>query len=104
MPVIRRMAQAEEDLIEIWIYIAQDNPVAADELLEEIERKCSLLADNPYLGPAREDIAEDCRYSPVGNYLILYRWAWPHEMRHPLEGSLSRGKILPLHTFLHFFC
>lgn len=73
MPIIIRTAQAEEDLIDIWIYIAQDNPVAADDLLDEIERRISLLADNPYLGPAREDIAEDCRYSPVGNYLILYR-------------------------------
>jgi toxin ParE1/3/4 len=32
-----------------------------------------LLAANPQLGPARPDIAPDCRYSPVGRYLILYR-------------------------------
>ena len=31
-------------------------------------------------------------------------WSWPHEMRHPLEGSLSRGEIPPLHTFCIFFC
>jgi toxin ParE1/3/4 len=49
------------------------NPGAADRLLDEIEEKLSLLADNPQLGPARSDIAEDCRYVPVGNYLILYR-------------------------------
>ena len=41
MPVIRRTALAEEDLIDIWIYIAQDNPVAASNLLDEIERKFS---------------------------------------------------------------
>ncbi len=46
---------------------------AADRLLDEIEEKCSLLADHPQLGPARPDIAEDCRYFPVGSYLILYR-------------------------------
>src|SRR5215831_9219259 len=62
MPVIRRTAQAEEDLIDLWLYIAQDNPGAADRLLEEIEDKCSLLADHPQLGPARPDIAVDCRY------------------------------------------
>jgi toxin ParE1/3/4 len=73
MPSIRRTAQAEEDLIEIWLYIAQDNPGAANRLLDEIEDKCSLLAANPQLGPARPDIAEDCRYFPVGHYLILYR-------------------------------
>ena len=73
MPIVIRTARAEEDLIEIWLYIAEDNPVAADRLLDEIDRRISRLAENPYLGPAREDIAEDCRYSPVGNYLILYR-------------------------------
>ena len=73
MPVIRRTAQAEEDLIDLWLYIAQDNPRAADRLLDEIEEKFSLLADHPQLGPARPDIAEDCRYFPVSSYLILYR-------------------------------
>jgi len=73
MTVIRRTAQAEEDLIDIWLYIAQDNPGAADRLLDEIEEKFFLLADQPQLGPARPDIAEECRYFPVGNYLILYR-------------------------------
>jgi len=73
MPDIRRTAQAEEDLIDLWLYIAQDNPGAADRLLDEIEDKCSLLAANPQLGPARPDIAADCRSFPVGRYLILYR-------------------------------
>jgi toxin ParE1/3/4 len=73
MPEIRRTAQAEEDLIELWLYIAQDNPGAADRLLDEIEDKCLLLAANPRLGPARPDIAPDCRSFPVGRYLILYR-------------------------------
>jgi len=73
MPSIRRTAQAEEDLIDLWLYIAQDNPGAADRLLDEIEDKLSLLADHPQPGPARPDIAADCRYFPVGSYLILYR-------------------------------
>jgi toxin ParE1/3/4 len=73
MPNIRRTAQAEEDLIDLWLYIAQDNPSAADRLLDEIEDKFLLLAANPRLGPARPGIAPDCRYFPVGRYLILYR-------------------------------
>ena len=66
MPDIRRTAQADEDLIDLWFYIAQDNPGAADRLLDEIEDKFLLLAANPQLGPARPDIAPDCRYFPVG--------------------------------------
>jgi plasmid stabilization system protein ParE len=29
MSMVRRTLQAEEDLIEIWLYIAQDDPAAA---------------------------------------------------------------------------
>ncbi|MCC5620595.1 type II toxin-antitoxin system RelE/ParE family toxin [Nostoc sp. CHAB 5715] len=68
-----RTAKAEEDLIEIWIYIAADNPTAADKLLDQIDTKCQMLADNSKLGQARPDIVSGLRYFPVGRYLILYR-------------------------------
>ena len=73
MPIIRRTSQTEEDLIDLWLYIAQDDPGAANRLLDTIEDKIILLADNPRLGPPRPDIAEECRYVLVGRYLILYR-------------------------------
>lgn len=73
MPIIKRTSQAEEDLIDIWIYIAEDKLSAADRLLDKIDAKISLLADQPRLGPARPDIAPELRHFPVGNYLILYR-------------------------------
>jgi toxin ParE1/3/4 len=70
---LRRTAKAEEDLIEIWTYIAQDNPQAADRLLDRLDEKSYQLADNPHLGPKRPEIADGVRSWPVGNYLILYR-------------------------------
>jgi toxin ParE1/3/4 len=73
MPTIKRTAQAEEDLIDIWLYIAHDDVRAADRVLDDIEEKLLLLADQPDLGPARPDIAPDLRYFPVRRYLILYR-------------------------------
>jgi toxin ParE1/3/4 len=73
MSVIQRTAQAEEDLIEIWIYIAQDNPGAADRLLDEFEERFHVLADNPLIGRLRPDIAPELHYFAVGKYLILYR-------------------------------
>ena len=66
-------ARAEDDLSEIWLYIARDNPIAADGLLNTIDRACAQLAEYPKLGPVRPDIAADLRYSIVGRYLILYR-------------------------------
>ena len=37
MAVFQKTAQAEEDLIDIWLYIAQDNPDAANQLLDTFE-------------------------------------------------------------------
>lgn len=46
MASVRRTAKAEEDLVDLWLYIAQDNTDAADRLLKEPDRKCALLAEN----------------------------------------------------------
>jgi toxin ParE1/3/4 len=70
---IRRTPRAGRDLEEIWFFVAQDNPVAADRWLDTLEEKLSLVADNPLMGTARPDIAPELRYYPVGNYLLLYR-------------------------------
>lgn len=73
MPRVQRTAQADEDLIELWVYVAQDNEFAADHLWAEFDRKFALLAGQPRLGAARPDIAPELRHFPVGRYLILYR-------------------------------
>jgi toxin ParE1/3/4 len=56
-----RTAQAEEDLIDIWSYIAADNVRAADRLLDTLDEKSQLLADNPGLGVERPEITPDVR-------------------------------------------
>jgi toxin ParE1/3/4 len=73
MSRIRITPLAEQDLVEIWYFIAQDDPLAADRILDLLEDKYELLADNPHMGPARPDIAKELRYHPVGSYLLLYR-------------------------------
>ena len=42
-------------------------------MLDTIEAKIFLLANNPGLGKSRPEIAADVRSFPVGNYLLLYR-------------------------------
>ncbi len=66
-------ARAEEDLIDIWTYIAADNPAAADRVLDRIEDVFSRVAANPQLGPARPDLADGLRYSVSGSYVVLFR-------------------------------
>lgn len=70
---VRRTRQAEEDLLEIWSFLAEDNPAAADELLDEIDRTCVSVAPMPHAGRAREELAASLRSLPVGNYVIFYR-------------------------------
>ncbi|MEQ1888587.1 MAG: type II toxin-antitoxin system RelE/ParE family toxin [Alphaproteobacteria bacterium] len=73
MAGFKRTAKADDDLLDIWLYIAEDNPPAATRLLHSIDEKCALLGNNPKLGRARPDIAPGLRYFTEGNYLILYR-------------------------------
>ena len=73
MPRFLRSAEAEEDLIKIWLHIAQDNPAAADKMLRYIDEKSVLLAANPKLGRALPELREGMRRWPIGQYLILYR-------------------------------
>lgn len=49
---VRNTVLAEQDLEEIWLYIAADNIVAADALLDKLLAKSTLLASNAELGRA----------------------------------------------------
>jgi len=73
MPRIVRTRRARQDLIDIWRYVASNNPAAADALLDRVDEKSALLARNPRLGAERSDIRPGLRYFVVGEYLILYR-------------------------------
>ena len=70
---LTRTFLAEEDLIDIWRTIAEDDPDAADRILDRIDIACLHLTEHPHMGPARPDLRPGLRYRPVGNYLVLYR-------------------------------
>jgi toxin ParE1/3/4 len=74
--MMRRIAFARlsrRDMDEIWNYIAEDNVVAADALINEFLQTTKALADNPELGRRREDMPNGMRSLHVGNYVIFYR-------------------------------
>ena len=71
MPRVTRSALVATDLLEIWLYIAEDNPTAADAVLDKIEAACSTLARSPRAGHAR--LGPDVRSHPVGRYVIFHR-------------------------------
>ena len=64
---------ALRDLIEIHDFIAADNPAAAHRLVARFEDKASMLAANPGVGRARDEIHAGYRSLTVGQYVIFCR-------------------------------
>lgn len=64
--------RAEEELREIWRWIALDSPDAADRVLLRIDTKLQALRDFPDIGTIRDDIRPGVRMLVEGNYLLLY--------------------------------
>ena len=73
MPRIKKAVQAEKDIEELWLYIAADNMLAADRVLDDIEAQCHLIATQPGMGRPRPELAPGLRSFPVGRYIILYQ-------------------------------
>jgi toxin ParE1/3/4 len=70
---VRFTHRARQDLLDIWLYIAPQNPVAADRVFDRIEESCQLLKEHPELGRARPEIAGDARALVIDRWLALYR-------------------------------
>jgi len=61
------------DLNEIWEFIAADNPVAADRVIEEIHETIRALIPFPQLGHRRSDLtSRPVRFHPVRDFLLAY--------------------------------
>jgi toxin ParE1/3/4 len=73
MASYRLTSKAEEDLLDIWSYIAESSPASATKFIRTFHHHFALLAENTQIGQARPDIAPALRYFPVKRYLILYR-------------------------------
>ncbi len=85
MPRLLKSPQAEIDLENIWLYIAQDSPKNADRFLDLIQEKCELIADFPSLGESCAELIDGLRSFPVGNYLIFY---------FPLENGVNIVRVM----------
>jgi toxin ParE1/3/4 len=73
MSIVRVAAAAEEDLKEIWAYVAQHNPEAASKLIREITSKFAILRDYPQMGQEQQKLLINLRSFTVKGYLIFYQ-------------------------------
>lgn len=76
---IRRTKQVRQDIIEIYRYIHERSPQAAEFVMEAIEKSVKSLLATPGLGrrwespSAQLDGMRVCTVSPYRSYLIFFR-------------------------------
>jgi plasmid stabilization system protein ParE len=74
MRPFRLTPAAEDDLFDIWCFIAPENLQAADRLQAELLAACQRIADKPGMGHWRRDLTDKpVRFFTVRKtYLIVY--------------------------------
>ena len=75
MGLIRLAHLADADLDEIRDYISQNNPTAANNVLDQLFGALESLANQPELGERREDLISGLRAFVVRPYVIFYQAA-----------------------------
>ncbi|WP_017664588.1 type II toxin-antitoxin system RelE/ParE family toxin [Porphyrobacter sp. AAP82] len=70
----RHAHAARADLLDIWLHIALDDPLAADRQIDRIENAIGRLIDFPEIGHAREDAGPGVRLLLQDSYLVIYRY------------------------------
>ena len=64
--------RAQADLLEAWLYIAEDNPAAADKVLDTLEQEAKLLFLQPLMGRARPELGSAVRSWPSATPYVLF--------------------------------
>ena len=73
MPELIISPEAEQDLLGIWLFIAEDSPVNADSFVDKIQTMVQRLAEFKDMGTARPELAEALFCFPVAHYVLYYR-------------------------------
>ena len=85
MPQVTRRPLAETDILEIWDYIADDSLAAADRWVDHLDEQCRVLATQPMMGRARDELAPGVRSFPFGRYVVFYM---------PLDDGIDVVRVL----------
>ena len=73
-------ASAENDLLEAWLYVAEDSVAAADRMLDQIEAEASRLLDQPLMGRDRRELAPGIRSWTTSTPYILFYFPRGHDI------------------------
>ena len=86
---LRYLPAAQDDLISVFDYIAQDSVDRALEFVDKLDKRIGLLEQNPLLGrvPRHEKLREyGYRVLIVESYLVFY---------------IIRGRTIEIHRVVH---
>lgn len=72
MPRLTFTESAQSDLLQAWLYVADQNLAAADGMLEAIEHDAGVLLQQPLMGRARPELGGLVRSWPTSTPYILY--------------------------------
>jgi len=91
----RLTPDAEQDLDDIWLYIAADSSRNADLFEDRLFGTFDRLAAMPGIGHRRPDWTDKpVLFFPVGQYLIVYRETAPLEIVRVLHGARHMPRVL----------
>ena len=63
---------AKADLIEAWLFIAEESVDAADGVIDAINDEAQTLSSQPLMGRLRSELAEGVRSWPTSTRYILF--------------------------------
>ena len=72
MARVTRRPLAAADILDIWDHIAEDSLDQADRWVDKLDEKFGILATQPLMGRAREELAAGLGSFPFGRYVIFY--------------------------------
>ena len=73
MAEVIRTPPANADLLEIWVFLADDSIETANATIQAIGRKCLDCSELPGMGRRREDLSPGLRSIQEGSCIIFYR-------------------------------
>lgn len=71
MARLSRPPLAAADILDIWDCIAEDRLDEADRWVDRLDEKLDLLAPQPLMGRARDELLVGLRSFPFGRYAIF---------------------------------
>lgn len=101
MGVVTRRPAAEDDLVDIWVYIAREDLAAAERVLSAIEETVKLLSDTPDMGichVTRIKRLAGIRFFPAKRFrsFLIYYQPVPGgiEIVRVIRGERDRARLL----------